>query len=137
MNAKPRPSPITVADEKYRPGQVWSYETRAGESGSTVTICRVDSFGNGDVTVHVWFDGVQIMLPLKEPSSTLTHAPVSREAMDRSVIRLIRDGAPIPDYEGAYKVWMDDEGSGTFSVTLAEVLDLIEITLNADSAGES
>lgn len=137
MTQKPRPSPVAVTDEKYKPGQVWNYETRAGESDSTVTVCRVDSFGKGDVTIHVWFDSVQIIVPLGEPSSTVTHAPVSKEAMDRSVTQLILEGATIPDYEEAYNVWLDNEGSGVFTVTLAEVLDLIEITVNADSAGES
>ncbi len=34
--------PKEVSDEKYKPGQVWSYKTRTNESESTLTILRVE-----------------------------------------------------------------------------------------------
>ena len=137
MTQESKRSPVDVADEKYKPGQVWSYKTRAGEVDSTATVCRVDSFGMGDVTIHVFFDGIQILSASGKAYTEVTHAPISKEAMDRSVTQLIRDGVPLPDYEGAYKVWLNEDGAGVFCITLAEILDVLEITVNADSAGES
>lgn len=49
-----------VSDDKYKPGQVWSYKTRADEHESTLTILRVEQGPEKKRIVHIRVDHVQL-----------------------------------------------------------------------------
>ena len=123
-------TPEIVSDPKYSPGQVWSYKSRTGESSSTITILRVESLPNIDVIVHVRIDGIKLKNCSGGPSpNAVQHAPFSKDAIDRSVVTLIRKSQQLPEYEAGYSDWKAHCG-GVYTVTVAEMLKADEATFN-------
>jgi hypothetical protein len=101
-----------VTDKKFKPGQIWSYETRPGESASTVTILRIDLKSKIGIVVHVRVDGM----------------PFTRDAMLLSVKRLLKADQPLPTLEGLER-WQADCG-GVYTISIRDAVDVMEKTLN-------
>jgi hypothetical protein len=119
----------TTGECKYHPGQVWDYKTRPSEPLSTLTILKV-STPLGETIVHIAIDDVHITdLSGEEIAHSITHAPITPEALDRSVTELVRESGPIPDFAEGYADWKadwDKEEGGVFIATVAEVVTLME-----------
>lgn len=124
----PESSPIT--DAKFAPGQVWSYHTRDTEPFSTLTILKVESQPKLGTIVHVRVDRIRLHNCSGGPEpNQLEHAPLTREALDRSVIKLLRQDAVLPTMEG-YEAWRRACG-GVYTITVAQMIDVDEQTFNA------
>lgn len=114
---------------EFQAGQRWTYRTRPGEDTSTVLILRRDDEPNG-TALHVALDGLRLGNP-HLPGGVqmeLGHAPVTADALRASVLELIQVNAPLPADEGGYRQWREaaDRGeAGVFTLTLAEILDVI------------
>ena len=52
-------APERASDAEFHEGQVWSYKPRAGESGSTITVLRVENVGKIGVVIRVRIDGIR------------------------------------------------------------------------------
>jgi hypothetical protein len=123
-------TPEIVNDSKYSPGQVWNYKNRAGESSSTITILRVESLPKVGVIVHVRIDGIKLRNCSGGPSPTsIQHAPFAKDAIDRSVVTLIKERQQLPEYEAGYSDWKAHCG-GVYTITVAEMLKVDEATYN-------
>ena len=123
--------PQPEVDSTYSPGQVWSYKTRVGEASSTVTILRVEKTPKVGVIVHVRVDGVQFKNCTGGPApTTIDHAPFTKVAMDKSVIRQLRIVSTLPKFEAGYKDWLAHCG-GVYTVTVGEMVDADDATFNA------
>jgi hypothetical protein len=123
--------PQTLADSKYSPGQVWSYKARPGESSSTVTILRIETLPKVGVIIHVRIDGVHFKNCTGGPApTTVQHAPFTKAAIDLSITRQLRTTSEIPEFETAYKDWLEHCG-GVYTITLAEMVDVDDNTFNA------
>jgi len=85
-------------DNKYQVGQVWAYHTRHGEEQSLLTIVAIDNFPGEETIFHISLHGLRIKDSNMEKgfSDGLSHAPFSREALDRSVTSLIRWVSELP-----------------------------------------
>lgn len=114
---------------KYRPGQIWDYKTRPSEPLSTLTILKISTMPD-ETIVHIAIDDVHLTdLSGEEIGNRISHAPISPEALDRSVTALVKESAPIPDFAEEYAEWKaswDDGTTGAFDVTAAKVVSLIE-----------
>jgi hypothetical protein len=109
---------------------VWSYKARTGEESSTLTILRVESLPKVGVILHVRIDGIKLKNCSGGHSpTTIQHAPFSREAIDRSVLKLVSQGNVIPDYEAGYLNWREHCG-GIYTIPVAEMVSVDEKTLN-------
>jgi len=114
---------------EFQAGQRWTYRTRPGEDTSTVLILRRDEEPNG-TALHVALDRLRLGNP-HLPGGVqmeLGHAPVTEDALRASVLELIQVTAPLPADEGGYRQWREaaDRGeAGVFTLTLAEILDVI------------
>jgi len=125
------PEPQIVTDVKYSPGQVWDYHTREGVESSTITILRVESLPKIGVIVHVRVDGIRLKNCSGGPSpTTIGHAPFTRDALDRSVTKLVEQGHALPDYEEGYNNWREACG-GVYTIPVAETLKADEATFNS------
>jgi hypothetical protein len=123
--------PQTVTDSTYRPGQVWSYKTRPGESSSTLTILRVESLGKIGIIVHVRIEGFQFRNCSGGPApTTLEHAPFTKAALDNSVKSLLKTAPEVPDYKAGYDEWLSHCG-GAYSISVAEVLEVDDTAFNS------
>ena len=123
--------PTSVKDEKYIPGQVWSYKAREGEEHSILTILRVESTPKLGVIIHVRIDGIQFKNCTGGPAPQhLGHAPFNKDAIDKSVIKLLRTEAVLPDYADGYQDWLSHCG-GVYTISVAKMIDLDEATFSS------
>jgi hypothetical protein len=87
--SKPCPEPTVSNDSKFRPGQVWQYNARAHEKGSTLTILKVESLPKLGVIIHIRVDKVRLRNCTGGPGpDNFQHMPFAREAIERSVTKL-------------------------------------------------
>lgn len=127
---KPCPAIETnIVDARFKPGQVWSYQTRPGESSSTLTILQIDRLEKIGVVIHVRVDGLQAHNPRGEVVSSVGHMPFTRDAMLLSIIRLLRTESSIPPLDG-YENWRSACG-GVYTISVADAIAVMEKTLNA------
>ena len=117
-----------VSDTKFRPGQVWAYKARPGESASTIAILRVDSSEKLGIIIQVRIDGLLSHNRRGEIVSSVEHMPFTREAMLASVDRLLKSNQPLPTLEGLER-WQVDCG-GVYTISVSRAVDVMEKTLN-------
>jgi len=122
---------------ELRPGQVWRYATRPGEEQSRVQILKVDSDPVIGEIIHIAITKVRI-LPSENGLSvtTIGHVPISREALEGSGLSLESKSGEPPDIPEGYKVWRDAFHGGTagvFSIPVAEIVEVMEITIRDGS----
>lgn len=132
LTAQKRPCPAVtqnVVDKKFKAGQVWSYETRPGESASTVTILRIDSMKEIGIVIHVRVDGLLAHNPRGDVVPQVEHMPFTRDAMLASVDHLLKSDQPLPTLEGLQR-WQADCG-GVYTISVSRAVDVMEKTLNA------
>jgi hypothetical protein len=112
----------------FRDGEVWAYETRPQDKGSTFRVLRVEEIPPL-VVVHVevrdiWFersDGSRY-------KSNLAHAPISLEALGRSASKRVR-GPSKTELPDGYYIWRDESEGGVFSIPLSEVVECVDQTI--------
>lgn len=113
---------------KYEVGQVWHYDTRAGEEGSRVFIVRVDDHPDEGTVFHIYVDQLKIRNP-RLPGGFqdyLPHSPVSVESLNQSVMELAEEQvAELPDISEAYESWRQSRG-GVFTIPIKQIVQLIE-----------
>jgi hypothetical protein len=114
--------PQTTVDSTYKPGQVWSYKTRPGESSSTITILRVETTPKLGTIIHIRVDDVQFRdcNGARPAPTSIAHAPFAKAAIDKSVIRQLRSVSTLPDFEAGYSDWLAHCG-GVYTVSVAEM----------------
>lgn len=116
--------PTVVDDPTYKPGQVWSYKTRPGEEESTITILRVETTPKLGTIVHVQIQKWKLEnCKGNKGDSTMDHAPFSKAAIDKSVVKLLRTEKDIPDFDEGYKDWLSHCG-GVYTMSVADALSL-------------
>src|SRR5260370_6700649 len=119
----------SIPDEKFKPGQVWAYQTRPGEAASTLTVLRVDSYGKIGIIVHIRVDGLRAHNPRGERVPSVEHMPFTRDAILLSVDRLLKSNQPLPTIEGLDR-WRSDCG-GVYTISVRDSVDVMQKTLNA------
>jgi hypothetical protein len=116
-----------MVEPEYVPGQVWNYKTRTDEADSTLTILKIESYP-ALTTIHIRIDNVRITdCQGDQVSHTISHAPITKDALDQSVTQLVRQEPQIPGFEEEYQDWISDQG-GTFIMPVAEVVAILEDT---------
>src|SRR2546425_8916772 len=113
---------------RYKPGQVWSFHTPADQPAALITVLRVETNPKLGSIVHVALSGVS----LPNGGTNVQHMPFSEQAIDRSVISLIRENEPLPDFRDGYDEWrraFDAGRGGVFTVTVAEGFETIRAAI--------
>lgn len=122
---------LPAAATDFQVGQVWSYRARAGEDASRLYIARIDrDFGSKPI-FHLYVDGLKLKNPRfpGKQQDRLVHVPVSKEALEASVISLVRSDATPPDISEGYVIWREafERGqTGVFTISLQQVVQYIE-----------
>ncbi len=116
---------------KYEVGQVWSYQTRTHEFGSTFTVVGVEVLHDSTNLIHISVTGLKMKYPYSADgyTDTVQHLPIPEAALDKSKTELLREGAELPDYEASYNAWRgaSDEGlTGIHNLPLAQMIDYVE-----------
>ncbi len=129
---RPCPQTTPATDQKFVPGQVWSFKSRAFEPKATVTILKIESLPKIGEIIHVRVDGIRLRNCGGGPEPTsIEHAPFTRDAINRSVGELIRVGA-VPAFEDGYENWKEHCG-GVYTIRVSEMVVVDEKTFNSGS----
>ncbi|KAA6462900.1 hypothetical protein DYQ86_06060 [Acidobacteria bacterium AB60] len=121
--------PTVVDDPTYKPGQVWSYKNRPGEDASTITILKVETTSKMGTIVHVRIDKFNLEnCKGNKGDSSMDHAPFSRVAINKSVVKLLRTEKDVPDFSEGYNDWLSHCG-GIYTMPVAEALTLTNKTM--------
>lgn len=120
---------------EYSEGQIWSYKSRIGEEKSTVLINKIEKNEKLGKIYHISLNAVKVKNPHMAGgfSSELPHFPVSEETLKKSLLKLVANAAPNPDYIEGYNTWkvaFDAGEAGIFTIPVAEIVDFIEDTIN-------
>ncbi len=123
-----------IKDDKYEPGQVWSYKTRPGEESSTFTILRVEEAPQSKRIVHIHVDGIRLKNCSGGPEpDTVAHMPFAREFIDASAVKKLRTVA-VPAFEDGYAEWRrgwDAGKAGYYTITLSEAIEVMQKTFDS------
>lgn len=124
-----------IADEKFRVGDVWEYQTRQGEEHSRITILRVDESPELGTIVHVGVDNVRLANCHGGPEpDSIPHMPFARKALEESVSKKVASGQPLPDYEEGYREWREayeQKRAGIYVVSVGGAVSVAEKTFQA------
>jgi hypothetical protein len=132
LSSQSRPCPAlkqSILDTKFKPGQVWSYQSRPGETNSTLTVLEVDSNEKVGVIVHIRVDGLRAHNSRGKDVPSVEHMPFTRDAMLLSVNHLLKSNQPLPTLEGLNR-WRSDCG-GVYTISVRDAVEVMEKTLNA------
>jgi hypothetical protein len=105
---------------KYHPAQVWSFKTPSDQPDAKLTILLVESHPKIGTVVHIAVSGVH----LPHDNTTVPHMPFAESAIDQSVISLVQESGPVPDFHEGYSHWQHAKG-GVFTISVAEGLEFV------------
>lgn len=128
-------SQVTPSNQ-YAVGQLWACQGRHDGEQPTLLINRIDQhpLAGGNI-YHVTLDGLKIRNP-RVPEGVMTqlaHAPVTDQTLQRSQLRLLGQQAADPAYLQGYGQWreaFDAGNAGSFGVSVATILEIVERQLN-------
>ena len=118
----------------YKVGQVWSYDTRAQDSGSLLKIGAVEDEGAIGLVYHISLIGVRF-----GPDHRVTvvgHLPVSQSTLDTSVTELTPSDAIFPDPSQGITEWRAAHG-GVFTIPIKEIIAAVDHMTPAPSSSPS
>jgi hypothetical protein len=124
-----------TSTHNYQEGQVWTYHTRPNEQASTLLINKIEPDARLGFIYHISVSDVQVKNQhvAGGVEHSLPHFPVATKTLESSVTKLLGTSAVNPsDYDG-YKTWkqeFDAGRAGIFTITVAEIVDVIETAVN-------
>lgn len=106
---------------------MWQYNTRPNEKGSTLTILKVESLPKLGLIVHIRVDKIRLRNCTSGPEpDKFEHMPFTREAIDGSVTKLVRENE-VPAFQSGYDEWRKACG-GVYTILVAEAIAVGEET---------
>ena len=120
---------------KFKVGQMWSYRARQHEEKSYFIIVKIGHDAKLGTLVHIAMRGLK-MKNRRSPdgiSDTVNHMPFTEDAVKRSTLKLLKEKVELPDYKEGYQMWrdaFDAERAGVYTITIAEAVKVMEVTLN-------
>ena len=123
--------PSAGQEKSLKVGEEWGFQGRSADPKPTLVILKIESLPKLGEVVHISVRGVRIRNPHVQGGSTdtLPHLPVSRQAVERSVTKLLRSSVIVPDYSEGYEQWKRASG-GAFTTSVREALDFVEKALS-------
>jgi hypothetical protein len=124
-----------TAESRYKVGQRWSYKTRPGEEASYFVVVKVESHSKLGNVIHIAVRGLRMKNPRSPEgfSDKVNHMPFAERAIEKSAVKLLKDGDKLPDFAEGYKLWreaFDADRAGVYAMTLAEAVEVMEASLN-------
>jgi hypothetical protein len=121
--------PFLANAAELQPGQVWSYATRHGETGSTLTVLKIEQYADLGRVVHIRVDGIQMKNPVKGNAITeIPHLPFKEVAIQKSIKKLVRQSPSVPEFQEGYGTWKSaylQGQAGAFETPVAVTLDAL------------
>lgn len=125
-------SQVTARD--FAAGELWSYQTRPGETSSLVLIDLVEEVPKLGAVYHI--SVLKVHLPSwkdsSRPETDLPHFPVLKETLEKSLVARVGNRQPLEGYRRGYDTWrsaFDACKAGAFTISVAEIIDVVEQTI--------
>jgi hypothetical protein len=110
---------IASTKHDFKPGQVWTFQLDPSEPAATLTILKVETLEKiGDV-VHISVSAVRVPGGV----TRIGHLPLSRAAVEKSVVELIRTDSAPTDL-GGYEAWKSAKG-GVFTTSVGDAMSFV------------
>lgn len=114
---------------EFQVGQTWAYVTRPGESGSTLTVLKIEQYKDLGQVIHIRVDGIRMRNPIKgNVFQDIPHLPFRASAIKRSATKLLRQSTSLPSYREGYEIWKQayEAGrAGAFETDVASTLNAL------------
>ena len=125
----------SVEHPEYKVGQVWAYNTREIDTGSTLMVVKTEIDDRLGSIIHISVQGVQMRNPHDESGicSVISHLPCSEEAVQESVSHILSTSSTLPDFDEGYQEWREafDAGrAGIWGIPVSKMVDAMETVLN-------
>ena len=125
----------TPPNPDYKAGQKWSYRTRPGEENSYLIIVKVENDPKLGTIVHIALNGLKMKNRHSANgfSESANHLPFSKEAIDKSLSKLLKESVDLPAFEEGYQVWreaFEAKRAGIYTISVSEAVSVMEATLN-------
>lgn len=115
------------AAKEFRVGDIWAYNNRPGEDGSTLTILKVENYPKLGEVVHIRVDGFRMANPVTGGEfNEMPHLPFQAKALARSITHRIGQSPEVPDFSQGYAAWraaFDEGKAGVFKISVWQTLD--------------
>jgi hypothetical protein len=119
-------TPESAKDPKFHPGQVWQYKTRRGEETSYLTILKIESLPKIGMIIHIRVDKIRLRSCTGGPEpDKFEHMPFTRDAIELSVTKVMKETSEIPDYKDGYNEWRNACG-GVYTISVAQAVEVAE-----------
>ena len=119
-----------AAAESYEVGQVWSYNTRPQEPNSTLMVLRIDNSSKLGQVIFIGLKELRVQHPSGKVLSSMSPLPLTKEALDQSVIKLVGKADKLMASDFGYSKWKEDQRNGkhprTYVKPVAEVVNGLE-----------
>ncbi|MDB5809503.1 MAG: hypothetical protein JWN94_1625 [Betaproteobacteria bacterium] len=116
--------------ENYEPGQVWSYKTRPQEKDSTLMVLRIDNTTKLGQVIFIGLKELRVRHPNGNVIATMSPLPFTKEALDKSVVKIIGKSDDLMKFSFGYQQWKQAQFQGkkppTYVKTVAEIVDALE-----------
>jgi hypothetical protein len=113
---------------EFKAGQRWSYDTRPGETESTLIIGRVEDLPSIGTVIHISVVDVTISSGQGESTHVIHHMPIAPDALRKSVVSHLGNASLPEHFEDGYASWRK-AGGGIFTITVREALEYIQQTI--------
>ncbi|WP_333596895.1 hypothetical protein [Chryseobacterium flavum] len=114
-------------------GQQWNYKTRPTEKSSTLTILKIEEYPETGKVIHISVSGLKMKNPASptDYAESLSHLPISEEALNKSVTSLKNENGKKPDSleMDGYSYWkkeFDKGNAGIFAIPVSEIVSAME-----------
>jgi hypothetical protein len=123
-----------VAESKYKPGQVWSFRSPPVQTIAVLTVLRIESNPKLGTIVHIALSG----LSLPGGGTNIQHMPFAEQAIDKSVLTLVRENEPLPDFQNGYDEWrqaFEASKGGVFTTTVGVGFEAMRMAMTKPDNG--
>lgn len=103
----------------FSAGQVWTFRLDPREPPATPIVLRVETLASIGEVVHISVSSIRTPAGVTQ----VGHLPMSKSAMDKSVLELVRTEAGPMDL-GGYETWKKAKG-GVFTISVSEALEFV------------
>jgi hypothetical protein len=102
----------------FSPGQVWTFHLDVNEPTATLTVLKVETLEKVGDVVHIPVSAARVLGGV----TRIGDLPMSRTALDKSVIELVRtDTAPV---DLGYEQWKRARG-GVFTTSVSDAMNFV------------
>jgi hypothetical protein len=121
------------SNSRYSVGQIWDYQTRPGEEGSTFTIVNIEDHPDLGTIISIYVEGLHLTYQNDRMLTEISHMPFSIDAIEQSIISLKGKTNVLPEFNEGYESWkvqLSKGAAGIFTININKAIEYMEQAIN-------